>query len=84
MCPDLCGLLISSSGFTDQAIRDLSSILPQRLVLCQLQEIVLLLEQGRDLKKLLQGSGGRDRAEALCSSPSPRRLTSGSALRDRR
>ena len=52
-CPDLRGLLISSSGFTDQAIRDLSSIQPQRLVLCQLQEIVLLLEEGRDLKGLL-------------------------------
>ena len=36
-CLDLRGLLISSSGFTDQAIRDLSSIQPQRLVLCQLQ-----------------------------------------------
>jgi len=54
MCPDLRGLLISSSGFTDQAIRDLSSIQPQRLVLCHLQEIVLLLEQGRDLKDLLR------------------------------
>jgi restriction system protein len=53
-CPDLRGLLISSSGFTDQAIRDLSSIQPLRLVLCQLQEIVLLLEQGRDLKRLLR------------------------------
>jgi len=53
-CPDLRGLLISSSGFTDQAIRDLSSILPQRLVLCHLQEIVLLLEQGRELKDLLR------------------------------
>ena len=61
MCPDLRGLLISSSGFTDQAIRDLSSILPQRLVLCQLQEIVLLLEQGRDLKKLLRARYGRPR-----------------------
>jgi restriction system protein len=53
-CPDLRGLLISSSGFTDQAIRDLSSIQPQRLVLCHLQEIVLLLEQGRDLKEWLR------------------------------
>ena len=52
--PDLRGLLISSSGFTDQGIRDLSSIQPQRLVLCQLQEIVLLLEEGRDLKGLLR------------------------------
>ena len=48
------GLFISSSGFTDQAIRDLGSILPLRLVLCQLQEIVLLLEEGRDLKELLR------------------------------
>jgi hypothetical protein len=54
MCPDLCGLRISSSRFADQAVRDLSSILPQRLVLCHLQEIVLLLEQGRDLNKLLR------------------------------
>ena len=53
-CPDLRGLLISSSGFTDQAFRDLGSILPLRLVLCQLQEIVLLLEEGRDLKELLR------------------------------
>jgi restriction system protein len=53
-CPDLRGLLISSSGFTDQAIRDLSSIQPLRLVLCQLQEIVLLLEQGQDLKALIR------------------------------
>ena len=52
--PDLRGLLISSSGFTDQAIRDLGSILPPRLVLCRLQEIVLLLEEGRDLKELLR------------------------------
>jgi len=52
--PDLRGLLISSSGFTDQAIRDLGSILPPRLVLCRLQEIVLLLEEGRDLKGLLR------------------------------
>ena len=64
-CPDFRGLLISSSGFTDQAIRDLGLILPLRLVLCQLQEIVLLLEEGRDLKELLRaGSGGRDRVEA--------------------
>ena len=55
MCPDLRGLLISSSGFTDHAIRDLSSILPQQpCVLCHIEEIVLLLEQGRDLKDLLQ------------------------------
>lgn len=53
-CPDLRGLLISSSGFTPQAIRDLGSILPLRLVLCPLQEIVLLLEEGRDLNKLLR------------------------------
>ena len=64
-CPDLRGLLISSSGFTDQAIRDLSSIQPQRLVLCQLQEIVLLLEAGPrpEGAPSRQGSGGRDRAE---------------------
>jgi hypothetical protein len=53
-CPDLRGLLISSSGFTDQAIRDLSSIMPPRLVLGQLDELVLLIEQGRDLKDLLR------------------------------
>ena len=53
-CPDLRGLLISSSGFTDQAIRDLGSILPQRLFLCQLHELVLLLEQGRDLREWLR------------------------------
>src|SRR5512135_2720261 len=53
-CPDLRGLLISSSGFTDQAIRDLSSIMPPRLVLGQLDELVSLIEQGRDLKALLR------------------------------
>ncbi|MGZ5978472.1 MAG: hypothetical protein ACXWNX_13600, partial [Isosphaeraceae bacterium] len=53
-CPDLRGLQISSSGFTDQAIRDLGSILPQRLLLGLLDELVRLLEQGRDLKDLLR------------------------------
>ncbi len=52
MCPALRGLLISSSGFTDQAIRDLGSIRPPRLVLGQLDELVSLIEQGRDLKAL--------------------------------
>jgi hypothetical protein len=42
--------LISSSGFTPEAIRDLGSILPQRpYVLCQFEELMLLLERGRDL-----------------------------------
>ena len=54
MCPDLCGLLISSSGFTDQAIRDLGSILQQRLLLCLLDELVRLIEQSRDLKEWLR------------------------------
>src|SRR5512135_402489 len=54
-CPELRGLFISSAGFTDQAIRDLGSILPERpCVLCHLEEIVLLIEQGRDLKELLR------------------------------
>jgi hypothetical protein len=53
--PDLRGLFLSSAGFTDQAVRDLASILPQRpCVLCHLEEIVILLEQGRDLKDLLR------------------------------
>jgi len=70
-CPDLRGLLISSSGFTDQAIRDLSSIQPQRLVLCQLQEIVLLLEEGRDLKGLLHAKlrAAETEQKALASNP---------------
>ena len=70
-CPDLRGLLISSSGFTDQAIRDLSSIQPQRLVLCQLQEIVLLLEEGRDLKGLLRAKlrAAETEQKALASNP---------------
>ena len=63
--PELRGLFISSSGFTDQAMRDLDSILPRRPVLCHLEEIVLLLEQGQDLKGCSrQGPGGRDRAKA--------------------
>ena len=46
-CPDQRGLLISSSGFTDQTLRELGSILPQRLFLCQLDELAQLLhEQG--------------------------------------
>src|SRR5512135_394070 len=54
-CPELRGVFISSSGFTDHAVRDLSSILPERpCVLCHLEEIVLLIEQGRDLKQLLR------------------------------
>jgi len=70
-CPDLRGLLISSSGFTDHAVRDLSSIQPQRMVLCQLQEIVLLLEQGHDLKKLLRAKlrAAETEQKALASNP---------------
>src|SRR5512135_894017 len=50
---ELRWIFISSSGFTDHAVRDLSSILPERpCVLCHLEEIVLVLEQGRDLKEL--------------------------------
>jgi hypothetical protein len=53
--PELRGLFISSSGFTDHAIRDLGSILPERpCVLCHLEELVLLLERGQDLKTLLR------------------------------
>jgi DNA replication protein DnaC len=56
-----CGLMVQDLlaakrdlKFTEQAIRDLGSIQPPRLVLCQLEELVLLVEQGRDLKKLLR------------------------------
>ena len=73
--PRSAGLLISSSGFTDQAIRDLSSIQPQRLVLCHLQENRPAARAGPRPEGVAsrQGPGGRDRAEAL----RPRRLTSG-------
>lgn len=67
--PDLRGLLISSSGFTDQAIRDLGSILPPRLVLCRLQEIVLLLEEDRDLKGLLRAKVRAAEAEQKALAP---------------
>ena len=54
-CPDQRGLLISSSGFTDQTLRELGSILPQRLFLCQLDELAQLLhEQGRSLREWLR------------------------------
>ena len=82
-CPDLRRLFISSSGFTEQAIRDLGSILPLRLVLCQLQESSLL-EEGRDLKELLRdkvrAAETKQKPQVADSSRKPRPSATGEFL----
>ena len=75
-CPDQRGLLISSSGFTDQTLRELGSILPQRLFLCQLDELAQLLhEQGRSLREWLRTKFRAAETEQKPFCPSPRRVT---------
>ncbi len=49
------GLFISASGYTDAAIIEHRRVLTQRVVLlCELRELVLLLEQGGALQDFLQ------------------------------
>jgi hypothetical protein len=49
------GIVISASGFTEPAITVCRESLSQMLiVLCNLEEIVMLLEQGKDLKQLIK------------------------------
>jgi restriction system protein len=53
--PDVRGMFISASGFTDPAIRSVKDALAHKLCfLCDLKEIVMLLEQDGDLVELLQ------------------------------
>jgi hypothetical protein len=52
--PDARGIFISNSGFTDAVVLQCTNVLPKLMcVLCELEEIVLLLERGEDLKKFL-------------------------------
>jgi hypothetical protein len=53
--PDARGMFISASGFTDPAVRQVRDALAHKLCfLCDLHEIVLLLEQDADLVEFLQ------------------------------
>jgi len=52
---DVRGIFISSSAYTDGAIADCTHALQQKVVvLCHIEELVMLLEQDKDLKQLLR------------------------------
>lgn len=53
--PDVRGMFISASGFTNPAVRQVKDALAHKLCfLCDLEEIAMLLEQDGDLVELLQ------------------------------
>jgi restriction endonuclease Mrr len=53
--PDARGMFISASGFTDPAVRQAKNALAHKLcILCDLKEIVMVLEHDADLAELLQ------------------------------
>ena len=52
---DVRGLFILASGYSDGAIADCQFALQQKVfVLCDLRELVMLLEHRKDLKELLR------------------------------
>jgi len=52
---DVRGIFISASRYTDAAVSQCKEALHNKVcVLCELEEIVLALEQDRDLKEMLR------------------------------